>query len=279
MSLVAFLHAPLVVALFRPRLLHGVVLAMLAGAYAATPVAAAIDDPVESGREALDPDDAYPWYDADADEVRPLHGRADAKEVQGDSDPSGSKSEGGGRRSGDGDDDRGSFRFSSGGALAGAEIIAWIVVGAIVVAIVGMLLYAVLQSEGPKAKDRSGDGDADGVDLAALPVPVQAADSDLLAEARRWYDQGDFARAMIYLYSHLLLRLDKGQLIRLARGKTNRQYLREVGGRRSLADYFAQAIETFESAFFGRRQLARDEFEASWRGVDDFHRLIEEAHA
>ena len=243
----------------------------------AAPLRAAVDDPVESGREALAPGNEFPWYDADADDVRPLRLRPDAKEVKGNSDFKGSKDNSG--ESSDDDDDEGSFQFSSGGALAGAEIIAWIVVGAIVVAIVGMLIYAVLQSDGPKTKERSQDGDARDIDLAALPVPVQRADSDLLAEARRWYDQGDFARAMVYLYSHLLLRLDKGQLIRLAKGKTNRQYLREVGGRRSLADYFAQAIETFEAAFFGRRQLARDEFEASWRGVDDFHRLIDEAHA
>ena len=34
---------------------------------------------------------------------------------------------------------------------------------------------------------------------------------------------------MIYLFSHQLVQLDRHQIIRLAKGKTNRQYLREVG--------------------------------------------------
>lgn len=233
--------------------------ALLAAVCAAPTASAELDDPVESGREALDPRSEYPWYDAEADDVRPVTLRSKPKEVQGESD--------------------GSTTTSPKSATAGAEVVAWVIVGVVVVALIGVLLYAVLQSDVPPAKQRGKKSDDDGVDLAALPVPVAAADSDLLAEARRWYERGDFGRAMIYLYSHLLLRLDKGQLIRLAKGKTNRQYLREVGGRRSLAEYFETAMHAFESAFFGRRALPRDEFELAWRGVDDFHRMIEEAHA
>ncbi len=227
-------------------------------------------DPIETGREAFDTGD-YPWYDAEADDVWPLRVRSGATEVKGES---------GERRVADeeGEDNR-SITISPGGAMAGLEIVAWVAVGAVVVALVGVLLYAVLQSEGPTAKKSDNTSVSGGVDLAALPVPIAAADSDLLAEARRWYDQGEFGRAMIYLYSHVLLRLDKGQLIRLAKGKTNRQYLREVGGRTSLCEYFESAMHAFESAFFGRRDLPRDEFESAWRRVDDFHRMIDEAHA
>jgi hypothetical protein len=228
----------------------GTSLALLLG----SPALADVDDPVQSGREAFDKSTDYPWYDKSADDVRPVGLKAPKEEPAAPKETRESVS------------------------LPGAEIIAWIIVGVAIVAIVGMLIYAILNSEGP-APQAAKKPQTQSVDLEALPVPIAAADSDLLAEARRLYGQGDFAKAMIYLYSHLLLRLDKGQLIRLAKGKTNRQYLREVGNRKSLAEYFESAMHAFESAFFGRRELPRDEFEAAWRRIDDFHRLVEEAHA
>jgi hypothetical protein len=237
-----------------------------------TPAAVAeVDDPVQSGREALDQWADYPWYDDSADDVRPVTIGQD-NEISGDG-----SSQKGGREAVERSDRTRSSLPESSFSLAGAEVIAWIVVGIAIVAIVGVLIYAILQSDGSTPRQSKSEV-APTVDLAALPIPIAAADSDLLAEARRWYNQGEYAKAMIYLYSHLLLRLDKGQLIRLSKGKTNRQYLREVGSRRTLAEYFESAMHAFESAFFGRRPLARDEFEATWSRVDDFHRLVEEAH-
>ena len=54
---------------------------------------------------------------------------------------------------------------------------------------------------------------------------------DLLAEARRHYQAGNYGAAIVYLFSFQLVQLDQRQIIRLAKGKTNRQYLREVGPR------------------------------------------------
>jgi hypothetical protein len=242
-----------------------VTLAVLCGGLRAE---AAISDPVKAGRGALEQQTDFPWYDDQADDVQPVAGRGEVKEIKGGS--------GEGKQAREQRDS--GTTFSPGAKWEGAEVIAWILVGAVVVLLVGVLIYAILQSDPGAAKDRKSDSAAAG-DLAALPVPVAGAGGDLLAEARRRYERGEFAQAMVYLYSHVLVRLDRGHLIRLAKGKTNRQYLREVGSRRSLAEYFELAMHTFEAAFFGRRELARDEFEAAWRGVDDFHRLVEEAHA
>ncbi|RIK79065.1 MAG: hypothetical protein DCC68_13960 [Planctomycetota bacterium] len=234
---------------------------------------AGIDDPVESGREALGESGNFPWYDAKADDVRPVTVRG-AKEVKGSS-----GSERGRGREGEERERGRSFRVRSpSGFLAGGAIVAWIVVGLIIAALVGTILYAILQGDGLERKGKTAKESA-GVDLEALPVPVAAADSDLLAEARRLYERGEFARAMIYLYSHMLLRLDRGHLIRLAKGKTNRQYLREVRSRPTVASFFESAMHAFEAAFFGRRELPRDDFETTWRGIDDFHRSIDEARA
>ena len=54
---------------------------------------------------------------------------------------------------------------------------------------------------------------------------------DLLAEARRHYQAGNYGAAIVYLFSFQLVQLDRRQIIQLAKGKTNRQYLREVGPR------------------------------------------------
>lgn len=233
---------------------------------------AGIDDPVESGRGALGESGNFPWYDAKADDVRPVTGRRDVKAMKGSS---------GSERGREGEErERGrSLRVRSpSGLFAGGEIVAWIVVGLIIAALVGAILYAILQGDGLERKGKTAKESA-GVDLEALPVPVAAVDSDLLAEARRLYERGEFSGAMIYLYSHVLLRLDRGHLIRLAKGKTNRQYLREVRARPTVASFFESAMHAFEAAFFGRRELPRDEFETTWRGIDDFHRSIDEARA
>ena len=83
------------------------------------------------------------------------------------------------------------------------------------------------------ARTPQGKGDeaepAGGADrVESLPLAVDARRLDLLAEAQRCRERGDYGRAIIFLFSHQLLQLDKHGRIRLARGKTNRQYLREI---------------------------------------------------
>ena len=51
------------------------------------------------------------------------------------------------------------------------------------------------------------------------------------ALARLYEKRGNFNQAIIYYYSYQLVTLDRRQVIRLAKGKTNRQYLRETGRR------------------------------------------------
>ncbi len=76
---------------------------------------------------------------------------------------------------------------------------------------------------------------------------------DLLAEARRHYQAGNYGAAIVYLFSFQLVQLDKRQIIRLAKGKTNRQYLREVGPRAALLRLVEQTMVAFEDVFFGNR--------------------------
>jgi hypothetical protein len=110
--------------------------------------------------------------------------------------------------------------------------------------------------------------------IEALPFRVQAGQGDLLAQVAELYRQGRFAEAIVLLYSYFLVEMDKHQVIRLAKGKTNRQYLREIGPRRLLRALIQRTMIAFEAVFFGHHPLDRQGFEACWAQVAEFQRLV-----
>ncbi len=160
-----------------------------------------MSDPVTSGRDALDHwVGSYPWYDSKTDAVqrvkvpKPWNWNL--------------------------------HWMSSLGSLL--QALAWLAVALLLAALVYFVVRAIMQRERRKS---GGDevepaGRADRVE--ALPLPVDARHLDLLAEAQRCRQQGEYGRAIVFLFSHQLLQLDKHGRIHLARGKTNRQYLREI---------------------------------------------------
>jgi hypothetical protein len=100
-----------------------------------------------------------------------------------------------------------------------------------------------------------------------------------MAQARRHFEAGEFAQAIIYLYSYQLIQLDRHQLIRLTKGKTNRQYVRELRSRRELRDVLFRTMVVFEEVFFGHHSLSRERFESCWRRMDEFHQHLAQAAA
>jgi hypothetical protein len=146
--------------------------------------------------------------------------------------------------------------------------------------IVWLLMRAFLNREagletaggGSVADDPRGDVDR----IENLPFQVKRPQSDLRGEAERNYREGNYREAIIYLYSHMLVQLDRHHVIRLTKGKTNRQYLREVRQRPALVPTFETTMIAFEDVFFGDHTLSRAEFEDCWQGLDEFERLLEE---
>jgi hypothetical protein len=114
--------------------------------------------------------------------------------------------------------------------------------------------------------------DADRVE--ALPFQIRAAAGDFLTEARRLYEAGDYSQAIVYLFSHQLVQLDKHHVIRLTKGKTNRQYLRETRHRPPLAGILETTMIAFEDAFFGNKTLSRETFERCWQHIDEFETTL-----
>jgi len=218
-----------------------------------------IDDPVASGQDALEDSGDYPWYDEDSDGIR----RIDVKKKT--------------------DREASSSSSSSGVAASGAviELIAWLGLALLLTAIVGLLVWGFLANESRSEMPLEDEVDEDRrrqVDrLEALPFQVKRPDADLLAEARRQYERGNYGEAIIYLFSHQLVQLDKSQHLTLAKGKTNRQYLREVASIDGLRAILEQTTVAFEEVFFGRHQLPRERFEACWSELSQFDRLVQRA--
>ncbi|MEX2113022.1 MAG: DUF4129 domain-containing protein [Pirellulales bacterium] len=149
----------------------------------------------------------------------------------------------------------------------------------LILLLVWMIVRVVRQRERGRAERnrRRGDPLATADRVEALPFLRDRSQHDLLGQARYHYEQGNYSEAIIYLFSYELVELDRSTLVRLAKGKTNRQYLRETGRMRPLAAVLEQTMITFEEVFFGRRPLDREGFEACWNQLDQFETLVSQA--
>ena len=79
--------------------------------------------------------------------------------------------------------------------------------------------------------------------LEALPEPTRGV-HDLLGEAARLVGEGLYGKAMTFYYSWQLIRLNEQQLIEIQKGKTNRQYSRELRVTKpELLDLFGQSTQ------------------------------------
>jgi len=112
--------------------------------------------------------------------------------------------------------------------------------------------------------------------IEALPAPVRRNVGNFLDEARRLAEAGEYSEAMLYLYSHLLLTLDQHQVIRLEKGKTNRQYLQELLrlGFPGVASLTEPSVIAFEDVFFGGYPLERERFEGCWQSLHEIERQL-----
>jgi hypothetical protein len=111
--------------------------------------------------------------------------------------------------------------------------------------------------------------------IRSLPFQLDVEIGDCRQLAERAYQAGDYRKAMIYLFSHALIYLDQRDLLRLRRGKTNRQYLREVSRFQSVAAYVNKLIVPFEAVFFGNKDLSREQFEMVWSGLNSFEQQVQ----
>lgn len=230
------------------------------------------EDSVRRGREALGDMAFAPWYDAEKDELKRVNVRPPRKwewvewvvdlfQGIGSVDWDGSW--------------LGTF-------FSGLSTVVQLLIYALIFAVLLGLAYLFIRIFSRWRDRRRGGDDEDELEeeqlqqarLDALPMQLSAPRGDFLAEARRRYEAGDYSGAIIFLFSHELLQLDRHQRIQLERGKTNRQYLREVRNEPFLAGVLHRTMIAFEDVFFGHHALDRLRFEACWNEVDEFHRRL-----
>jgi hypothetical protein len=202
---------------------------------------------IEAGGTALRPGNSYPWYDPASDglarvAVRPREAPAESEAA---------------------------------GPLLN-YLIYGISLSILTIIIVGLIFMILRARRLRKAANNPSPlpvvGEAERIE--ALPFPVPRGKLSLLDQARAFYEAGNYASATIYLFSHQLVQLDRGQIIRLAKGKTNRQYLREVGQAETLRRLVGQTLVAFEDVFFGHHTIDRSRFEACWSRLPEFDLLV-----
>ncbi len=155
------------------------------------------------------------------------------------------------------------------------QIIAWVVVAVVLAVLVWLIVTAIMNYAGFKQPEVVGPRIATHVDhVEALPFLRQRSLDDLLGQARAHYLAGDYNEAIVYLFSYELVELDRHNLIRLAVGRTNRQYLRDLKGRAPLVGLVEGTMIAFEDVYFGGRQLSRERFESVWNHVAEFDALV-----
>ena len=140
------------------------------------------------------------------------------------------------------------------------------------VTLIGYILYRYVlepqQKSGPLPGRRQSEQEK--AKLLDLPFEVEPSMLGLFAQAERFRAAGDYSKAIVYLFSYALVEMDGARCIHLARGKTNRAYLRELKGRDGLRDFTHQLVQAFEFAFFGKHVLSQEAFERIWSQVPSF---------
>jgi len=235
----------------------------------AAPDLSAPDAAVEAGREALQDHWNLNWYDPESDDLAPL-------DLPPPKPPSWS------------------FWTWLGDILSAWNMdlsglftfLFWLAAALLIGGVVYVLIKAFRDAElklAVRGEEELDDGRAHIERVEALPVSLERPVGDFLQEARRLAASGDLSLAIVYLFSHQLMELDKRHQIRLVKGKTNRQYLREL--RRNAPNHpqigrlVEQTMLLFEGAFFGAHPPAEQKFAECLQATERMAPLLEDATA
>lgn len=164
----------------------------------------------------------------------------------------------------------------AGGATGGwtlGNVFGWILLAVLAFALIGLLAFLFGQAEPDAMSGNRSGGVAKlpGVDdqtlerMKHLPSEVRRTDVNLRDETERLMKLGRLDEAIVLLFGHQLLMLDRCGVLRLSRGKTNGRYLRETGGNAAdLHPYLRATVTAFESSYFGGHSPAAEQFDRLW---------------
>lgn len=193
----------------------------------------------------------FPWYDAEKDDIKPTRVRKPPEETA--SDPT--------------------IRWIPWSSV-GILVVTLAIAAAVVLAYFAWRHWKPWQGRGQTAARIAAQ-------LRELPLTPEESpqEEDLLKAAERAAAAGDYRRAIIWLYAYQLTELDRHRVIRLMKGKTNRQYLRELGRQSPIKPILEQTILTFEEVYFGGRSLNAEKYETCYREIPRFQQWLKEIAA
>lgn len=116
--------------------------------------------------------------------------------------------------------------------------------------------------------------------MAELPAELRIRALDLRAEVERAMAAGRWEQAILALFGHQLILLDRHGWLRLARGKTNGRYLQESSVHsKDARGILAGTVEAFEASYFGRRPPTAERFAELWQANVELERLTHQQQA
>ncbi len=153
-------------------------------------------------------------------------------------------------------------------------VIGWVMLIAIVCGVVALVMYVFANSafefrdETPRQAIVGGRAldEQTKQRIAELPAELRQTNVSPRSELERLMRIGDFDHAIVFLYGHQLLMLDRVGSLRLSRWKTNNQYLRETRhSDPSVGDQLRVTVDAFERSYFGKHALDRTQFDRLWQ--------------
>ena len=162
-----------------------------------------------------------------------------------------------------------------------AEVLFWTLVGAAVLALVGAMVWALRQTARNgvgREKEKKAREDRERRLDAIAPEARERLD-DLGTAAENALAAGDLRLALVYFFSWLIVESDKRGLLRAQRGKTNREYWRELVVNPSVQTIYKTTMDEFERVYFGGQTISRAEFDDVWRLREPFVAAMERLDA
>jgi len=157
--------------------------------------------------------------------------------------------------------------------LGSLRVVLQVVIFAAVAGLIAFLLWRFLPYFRNKFGRKKKSGGGDRVILGEIVGSDESA-SDIFAEAERLALEGDIRGAIRKGYIAVLCELGERRLLRIARHKTNRDYLRDVKKKPQVFDGLRGLTDNFERNWYGIRAAVPEDWE-SFR--DGYNQTLREA--
>lgn len=144
--------------------------------------------------------------------------------------------------------------------LAPLKLVLQVIVFAAVIGLVLFLLWRFVPYASNRFRLRARDEKGDRVILGETIGDDESA-TDIFAEAERLARDGDLRGAIRKGYIAVLCELGDRKIVRLARHKTNRDYLRDVRKRERIYDGMSGLTSNFERNWYGLREAEQSDWE------------------